>query len=203
MPILSPLQVGVAARKGGFGTVEVPWVIATSFGESGWDTDAIGKGSSYGDGAHNYYGLMQISSIHADRFSGVFPPSERWKDPVVNMTMACTIYKEQGKTAFSGRPEKSAKAQTVAGQAVLIGQQIASMGIEPAPSLGGIEVDGSGAVKTEVGGVIGDAIDNVWQSALKGAAPALWIGGGSILVILGVLLLAKSEVLGSVGKALS
>lgn len=202
MVVLDPLSVGIAAKKGGWPDVTIPWVIATSFGESGWDTEAIVNGAAYGDSAHTYYGLMQNSDIHKDRFPLAFPPSEKWKDPVVQMSVANVIYKEQGMTAFSGRPEKSAEAKAKVGVATVIGAQVAKLDIPVLPDFGGISTGGPEATTTEVGGVLGDAIDNIWANALKGAAPVLWIGGGSILVVLGVILLAKSEVLGSVGKVL-
>lgn len=207
MPRLNALEAGIAARKGGWPEVLIPWAIATSFGESGWNTDAIGDGAKFGDPEHDYFGMMQISDIHKDKWPNVFPPSDKWKDPVVNFSMAWFIYgpqgSNQGKTAFSGRPEKSDEAKKVAGQAVLAAKQVLSMGITPSPQFGGIEVDGSQQTETIVGGKIPDIASNIWQSALSGAGPYLWIGGGAILVLVGGLLLAKSELLGGVGKVLA
>ena len=216
MTKLTPFNVARYAKQAGWEQSKIAWIVAVTFGESGWDTEAIGP-----DG-HDF-GLAQMRDIHRDQFPDFFPPSNRWKDPVANLAAARVLYESQGPGAWvanGGKEMQSAQGQatiaaaqvqtydpsigpiTVQGQSVLDANlQSLKFGAAYAAHLLGIpvsanaNVDANGNIDTTVS----TPLD--WVNANIGSA--LWVGGGAILVLLGVLLLAKSEIeSGDVGKVL-
>jgi len=228
MVVLNPGQVAAYAKAAGFSQSDVAWVVMTTFGESGWNTDAIGYGATYGDPAHNYYGLGQNSDIHKDKFPDFFPPSEKWKDPLLNLTVMKAIFDKQGKTAFSGRPERQGSTGgSVSGQATMAAAEVAGLNNrDNLLSYAGYNLSklsdfekwwaktALGAVQIAGDGPSGTPLDNANAQALGSAANSVgellngdtftkiaWVAGGSLMVILGLLLLFKSQT--PVGKIAS
>jgi hypothetical protein len=225
MPVLQPGQVAAYAKAAGWPQDKVAWVVTVSFAESSWNTDATHYNTK--DGTTDY-GLMQCNSIHANSFPDFFPPSENWKNPLTNMTVAKKIFDSQGEGAWVS--SDNPKRKQVAGVADQVASQIA--GINDPKNLailtGGQVSDWPNWVdwlgKTLGGGVTapdftkypnsagfppsvgntGIAIGtDIATNGLAGAVfgeygPYLWIAGGSVLVLLGVLLLAKDT---DIGKA--
>lgn len=226
MPILTPGQVAAYAKAAGWPQSDLPWVVMTTFGEAGWNTDAIGYGAAFGDPSHNYYGLGQISDIHKSKYPDFFPPSEKWKDPLINLTVMKAVYDKEGKTAFSGRPEHpkyGGKAQSKSGDATFAAKSVEGLNNRDnllsyagynlsklsdfqkwmaGTVLGGLQIGGDGAS--------GTPLDNADYTSVGGAVNSLtsidltkiaWIAGGSLMVILGLLLLVKNQT--PVGKIAS
>ena len=215
MTVLTPFNVARYAKQAGWEQDKIAWVVAVTFAESGWNTEAIGP-----DG-HDF-GLAQIRDVHKDIFPDFFPPSVKWKDPVANLAAARVVYESQGPGAWVANGNR--QFQSVQGQAQMAASQIQAYD----PTIGPITVQGQSVLdanlqKLKFGAayaahILGipitadsnvDANGNItttvstpldWVNANLGSA--LWIGGGAVLVLLGVLLLAKSEALGTVGKVL-
>lgn len=217
MPTLSPLQVAAFAKVANWPQAKIPWVVGVTFAESSWNTDAIGGPNSRGE---RWYGLGQNSDVHRDKFPNFFPPSEIWKDPVSNLAVMKAIYDAQGEGAWA--PSDNQARRNAMAQGVIAANQVASITDKAAllkiagysktladlPVVGGlvrIGEDPVGAAVNGAGPVAGGAEAATgalgWITANLGSA--LWIGGGVVLVLVGGLLLAKSEVLGGVGKVLA
>lgn len=226
MTVLTPYAVAVAAKKAGWPQDKIWWVVATTFGETSWRTDAIGRGAAYGD-SHDYYGLGQISDIHKDKFPNFFPPSENWKNPVTNLAAMYVIWQAQGDGAYSGRPGHSAMADSKTGEAKMAAAQVANnpyptvqgnvntevgglipgtgpfalqvatsiLGINPGGLTVGdptLNIDENGNPTSSIGGVVG-GVAGVTDFITNNLGSALWVAGGAILVILGLLLQFKSD----------
>jgi hypothetical protein len=218
---LSPMQIGAIGLATGWAG-ELDWFIAMSLAESSGRTDAIGR-----DG-HDF-GLTQTRDVHRDIAPpGYFPPGTGWKNPIANAMLARKIYTIQGKGAWSpsasgqNNPDIKIKARIGAAQAKAsaAGQALptrtgdaksntawevflAGLGIAGATlNIPGVD-GGDLSINTETGVVDGsietsNPLDP--SNLIKGLGPMLWIGGGALLVVLGVVLLAKD--VAPVGKIL-
>jgi hypothetical protein len=225
MTVLTPYAVAVAAKKAGWPQDKIAWVVMTTFGESSWRTDAIGGPNSRGE---YWYGLGQISDVHKDSMPNFFPPSDNWKDPVKNLAAMLIVYDAQGSGAYLGAPESNSRAASVSGQASMAAAQVAA---NPPPSVQGqsttdaaigtlkygvgvaaallganpggtvlgnpnLSIDANGNVTGTTGGVLGAVAGEG-----DGLSKIAWIAGGALMVILGLLLLFKSQM--PVGKIAS
>lgn len=197
MTILTPIQIAYLANAVGWPWDKVGWVIAVAFAESSWDTEAVHPNSN----GTTDYGLMQVNTVHKNLVN-FFPPSDKWKDPATNLMAAKSVWDVEGDAAWNsslaGHDDKIAVGNAAAQQAQAqpLPQEIVDS-IKNGVSITGIIVDGSGQTTTQVGGVVTDALSNIFS--LDGLGKYMWIGGGAVLVILGVVLYFKSDII-SVAK---
>lgn len=221
MPTLQPGQVAAYAKAAGWPQNKVAWVVTVTFAESSWNTEAVHPNSN----GTTDYGLAQNNSVHAPLFPDFFPPSENWKNPLINLKVAKAIHDKQGDGAWvsSDNPRR----KQVEGVANQVATQVAGLnnvdnllayaGAKKTDSWVNTFLNWGSGIIPGTGGIAPDFVDNdgdgypdsagkavieaVQGGLFAGLGPALWIGGGSILVILGVVLLAKDmSPLGQVAK---
>ncbi len=215
MTTISPITAVGYLRLAGFtgGTVAVMTAIAGA--ESTFQTDVTHHN---GDGSTDY-GLFQINSKNTAYADGpdFFPPGEGWKSGYRNAVVAKKIYDAQGLRAwttysngdyvkFLGDAQTAASTSlTSQAQSELqknltqagVGAQVAlnALGLPVTPTL---NIDGSGNLSTDWGSAVGNPLGSIFSAI----GPALWIGGGALLVLLGIMLYAKGDI-ASVAKVVA
>lgn len=191
--VLQPVTIATIALAVGFKGDDLLFITRAALGESSGRT-AVTHPNSNGT---TDYGLMQINSSHKDILPNFFPPSTVWQNPVSNMKAAKVIFDAQGRQAWvsssAGQDANAAIAAQAVGQLVAHppAQEVLDT-LAKSGSITGIPTDGSGQTATEVGGKIPDIIGGLFD----GLGPPLWIAGGCVLVLLGVVLLAKDTDIG-------
>lgn len=206
MTTQDPLTVVSALRLAGFtgGTVAVMTAIAGA--ESTFDNEATHHN---GDGSTDY-GMFQINSKNTAYVpANFFPPGEGWKSVYLNAVAAKKIYDAQGLRAwttytngdyvkFLGQAQKAAGTTlTAQAQSELdknltqlgVGAQAAgnALGLPVTPTL---NIDGNGNISTDWGSAVGNPLGSIFSSL----GPYLWIGGGAVLVLLGILMYSKGDI---------
>lgn len=205
MAVLTAEQAAEAAYIAGFrgNDLVIAVAVAGPGAESGWTTDAINRNPN----GSTDYGVWQINSIHK---GGLVPTSfyegTTWQSPVVNAQAARKVWDAQGWRAWVAYKNGSYKANLPAAQAA-----VAKVNANPPK----ITVDGSGQTRYEMhwlgqaligmvpgggtiidtveDGTIDQGVENIGDALFGGLGKAMWIGGGVIAVLLGVVLLAKSQ----------
>jgi hypothetical protein len=180
--MIPPDQIAAAARAAGWTGNDVIIATAVAMAESaGGDRTAVGRAVP----SRPDYGLWQVNYIHNAEFPGFFPPGVAWKGIVTNAVAAKKVWDSQGwsvgwTTFRNGAYSKFlAQAQIAAGQNTTL-PTIPDPGDIGKPDLNPI-----------------DALPNL-SNLFGDFSPYLWIAGGSVLVLLGVLILAKDT---DIGKA--
>lgn len=209
MPTLTPNDVYHAAIKGGFSPTEAIVATQIAFAESSFNPGAVTPEPN----GSTSYGLMQINSVHSDVF--VIGP---WADPVTNMKMAHTIYKQSGWRAWStyksGKYKELVAHDTVMGPGVktvqfqLPGQSRADAKKDNTVELG--ESSNRVANVDAIGGTV-SALESLGKIASKLTSPGFWkllgIGGlGLFVIVIGIAFLlfsAKDQITkGAVGAVI-
>jgi hypothetical protein len=189
LPALSDQEIAKAAWQnfGDLGQNTVVIMTAIALAESSGIPDNLSPGAAAG-GAGGF-GLWQIENNHPELGADFY--TTYYKNPTLNGRAARKIYIEQGINAWSAFTNGSySKFLPRAQQAVEAtkGTPLASpTAIGDSP---GITVDGSGQTKTIVGGKIPDLLNGLFS----GLGPALWIGGGAILIVLAIIMLNEGTI---------
>lgn len=173
--------IAAVAIAAGFPKERIATMVAIALAESGGDATAVGRAVP----SRPDYGLWQINFIHADILPpGFFPPGTGWKSSAINANAAKKIYDMQGLNAW-----------TVYKSGAYLRFQ--ARGNTAAKSPGGIVVNGENAIKTVT------PFESEWWEMGLGATlkQSLWIGGGSILVVLGLILYFKGQIGGGLVKS--
>lgn len=186
MPVYSAEQVAGFAKQAGWPDDVIPLVVAVSKAESGWNSDAVGPGTKYGQAV----GLMQVMPM-AGRPSG-----PALKNPVTNMQQGYAIWLAAGRK-WGPNPWavcKDATCSNLGGGAkgIINGQPIGA-------ALG----DALGAVGGDVASVATDPLGAKGPLQAAGALlgivtdPAWWkrvgIGAAGVLLLVGMLIYAASD----------
>lgn len=197
---VSPLECVVALRSVGF-SIQDSMIMAAIWGaESNYDRTAVGRAVP----ERPDYGVGQINYIHKDILpDGYFPPGNGWTS-VTNCAIATKkIWDMQGWGAWV--QYKNGSYQKYLGKvqqdAARDPNKVTNPGFtsswQPGANLNntGVSIDINGAglagELASVGANAGVAAVQWWQDP-AGIQKAMWIGGGSLLIMLGILLLAKN-----------
>ena len=191
MVMLTPTQIAAVAYQAGFTGQDQIIATAVSIAESGGNTEVISPTQDYG--------LWQINMPAHNGDGGrmpadFFPPGTKWKDPLTNGEVANDIWSRAGRTWRDWSTFKSG-----AYQKFLSGAQLAVADAQPSAIsniLSTISDLGQIGANPSQGTLVAPGVPNLSDplSILKTLEPALWIGGGSLLVVLGVVMIAKNEV---------
>lgn len=178
-------QIATFARSAGWTGADVVIATAVAMAESSGDRTAVGRAVP----SRPDYGLWQVNYIHKDILQdGFFPPGVGWKGGLSNAYAAKKVWDSQKWGAWT--VFKSGAYSKFLTDAQAAAAKNTPIGTIPEPDLGALGREGPGGVSNpeSIPGVIEDkalaAIFGEWQ-------PYLWIAGGALLVILGVVLLAK------------
>ena len=189
--IVADDMIAAVAIAAGFPKERIATMVAIALAESGGDATAVGRAVP----SRPDYGLWQINFIHADILPGFFPPGTGWKSSSANANAAKKIYDMQGLNAWTVYNTGAylrfmARGNTAAAKP--------SAGIDAPP-----EHSGENAIR-EV-----SIFDEEWWKLTFGfdMKQALWVGGGSILVLLGLVLYFRGQLIGggigSIAKAVT
>lgn len=173
-------QIAAYARAAGWSGNDVIIATAVSLAESTGDRTAVGRAVP----DRPDYGLWQVNYIHNAELPGFFPPGVGWKNGLNNAYGAKKVWDSQGWTqgwtTFRSGAYKNFLTQA---------QQGASKNTTVPPI---VNPNSPNETTTIPGGKIPDLVGGL----LSGYESYLWIAAGSVLVLLGVLLLAKDSDIG-------
>jgi hypothetical protein len=201
------------------GEQQVVIMTAVALAESSGDETAMSPGAKAG--GMGALGLWQIQKVHTDIFSPAFF-STLWKNRFSNAAAARKIFDKQGIKAWVAytnnsyakflpraqvavaktrgfKPTATAQSELDRNLEILLGGAGLAVGGMGIPLDTDVSIDEDGNVDSSVSSSTLNAVSGLFD----GLGPALWIGGGAVLVLLGIVFLAKDALpVGKIAKVL-